>query len=663
MHTGENEQGLRKIVDLTRMISLVLLILHFYYYCNGFFFQWGWHSEITDRFMGNLFKTGLFSSLYKSKILALVFLVISLLGARGRKDEDLKRPQPLIFILSGLLLYFLSGIFLDTGWSIEAIAIAYMITTAAGFLIFLSGGVLLSRIIRMKLSNSVFNSENETFPQEERLLANAYSVNLPARYRLKGRIRKSWINIINPFRGLLIMGSPGSGKSYFVVQHIIRQHIQKGFSMFVYDFKFDDLTRITYNQYLKNKSSYPVCPKFCVINFDDLSRSHRCNPLDVSTMHDITDAAESSRTIMLGLNREWIKKTGDFFVESPINFVTALIWFLRRYRQGRFCTLPHVIELAQVSYDKLFSILRAESQIEALVNPFVTAYLNDAREQLEGQIASAKISLSRLSSPQLYYILSGNDFSLDINNPEEPKIVCMGNNPQKTQTYGAVLSLYVTAMTRVINKKKQLPVSLLFDEFPTIYFNGMDNLIATARSNKVATTLAIQDGSQLKLHYGKEQADVIMNIVGNIISGQVGGETAKHLSEKFGKILQDRQSIAINRSDISVTKSRQLDMAVPVSKIASLSSGEFAGIVSDNPDQKIELKMFCSEIINDHEALSGEEAGYKDLPVISGAGQKDVEANYLCIKSDVAHIVHTELERMLDTPELSELIIRKEASG
>jgi len=456
------------------------------------------------------------------------------------------------------------------------------------------------------------------------------------------------------------MGSPGSGKSYFVIQHIIKQHIQKGFSMFVYDFKFDDLTKIAYNQFLQNKNKYTVAPEFYVINFDDLNRSHRCNPLDASTMHDITDAAESSRTIIVGLNKEWIKKGGDFFVESPINFVTALIWFLCNYKNGKYCTLAHVIELAQVNYDKLFSILRAESQIEVLINPFVTAYLNDAKEQLEGQIASAKISLSKLSSPQLYYILSGNDFSLDINNPDKPKIVCMGNNPQKTLTYGAVLSLYITAITRMMNKKNCNKSSLIFDEFPTIYFNGIDNLIATARSNKVATILGVQDASQLKLHYGKEQADVVMNIVGNIISGQVSGDTAKQLSEKFGKILQDRQSIAVNRNDTSITNSKQLELAVPVNKISSLSSGEFVGMVADNPDQKIELKAFCAEIINDHKALEIEQANYKELPQFSKVESKDVLDNYLQVKKDVAMIVQTEIERMLDTPELTDLIIKKE---
>lgn len=660
MQTGENEQGLRKILDLTRMISIALLLLHFYYYCYNAFKIWEIHSGITDRLLGNIFHTGLFSNFHKSKLIALLFLGISLIGARGRKDEKLNYKTAFAYLFTGLLLYFISVAALYLQTDIERMAVLYMAVTVIGFVLILTGGTLLSRIISLRLNSNVFNTLNETFPQEERLLDNEYSINLPARYNLKGKYRKSWINIINPFRALLIMGSPGSGKSYFIIQHIIKQHIRKGFSIFVYDFKFDDLTKIAYNQYLLNKHRYPVTPEFYVINFDDLNRSHRCNPLSASTMVDITDAAESSRTIMLGLNQEWIKKGGDFFVESPINFVTALIWFLCKYKNGQYCTLAHVIELAQVNYDKLFSILRAEPQIEVLVNPFVTAYLNDAKDQLEGQIASAKISLSKLSSPQLYYVLSGNDFTLDINNPQQPKIVCMGNNPQKTQTYGAVLSLYITAITRMMNKKHCNKSSLIFDEFPTIYFNGMDNLIATARSNKVATTLAVQDASQLKLHYGKDQAEVIMNIVGNIISGQVSGDTAKQLSEKFGKILQDRQSIAINRNDTSITNSKQLELAIPINKISSLSSGEFVGMVADNPDCKIELKAFCAEIINDHVALAKEQECYKELPQFVQVSNTDVLANYLHIKKNVAELVQTELERMMDTPELNDLIIKKE---
>jgi len=645
-HTGENEQGLRKILDLTRFASIFILLLHFYYFCYGAFVQWEVKSTISDRLMVNIARTGLFNNLYISKVLAFGLLVISLIGALGKKDEKINRRSIVAYIVIGLLLFLGSNLFLGLKYDTGTIAIVYMTVTGIGYLLILAGGNLLSRLIKLNLFNDVFNSLNETFPQEERLLLNEYSVNLTARYNLKGRIRKSWINIINPFRGLLVIGSPGAGKSWFVIQHIIKQHIEKGFAMFVYDFKYDDLSKITYNWLQRNKHNYSVKPSFYVINFDNLSISHRCNPLDPNTMNDITDATESARTILLGLNREWINKQGDFFVESPINFVTAIIWFLRKYEGGKYCTLPHVIELMQAEYDELFPVLNTQPEIEVLVNPFITAYQNDAMEQLEGQVASAKIGMARLASPQLYWVLSGNDFTLDINNPKHPKIVCVGNNPEKQQIYGAVLSLYISRLIRQVNKKGMLKCSLIFDEFPTIYFNNMDSLIATARSNKVATTLAMQDFSQLKKDYGKEQADVIVNITGNIISGQVMGETAKLLSERFGKIMQDRQSVSVNRADTSISHSKQLDSAIPASKIAALSSGEFVGLVADNPDAKIKLKMFHAEIINDADKLNGEAGKYLEIPVVLKVDSQQVQDNFYQVKMDVKRLIAEEVKRL-----------------
>ncbi len=645
-HTGENEQGLRKILDLTRFASIFILLLHFYYYCYAAFVQWQVKSVISDRLIANIVHTGLFNSQNTSKFLTIGLLVISLIGSQGKKDEKINRKGIAAYVLIGLSLFFGSSLLLWLNYSIETVATVYMAVTGTGFLLTLAGGNLLSRLIKLNLSNDVFNSLNETFPQEERQLSNEYSVNLTARYNLKGRSRKSWINIINPFRGLLVIGSPGAGKSWFVIQHVIKQHIEKGFAMFVYDFKYDDLSKIVYNWLQQNKHNYSIKPSFFVINFDNLSISNRCNPLDPNTMNDITDATESARTILLGLNRDWINKQGDFFVESPINFVTAIIWFLRKYADGKYCTLPHVIELMQAEYDELFPVLNTQPEIEVLVNPFITAYQNDAMEQLEGQVASAKIGMARLASPQLYWVLSGNDFTLDINNPKHPKIVCVGNNPEKQQIYGAVLSLYVSRLVRQVNKKGMLKCSLIFDEFPTIYFNNMDSLIATARSNKVATTLAMQDFSQLKKDYGKEQADVIVNITGNIISGQVMGETAKLLSERFGKIMQDRQSVSINRADTSISHSKQLDSAIPASKIAALSSGEFVGLVADNPDEKIKLKMFHAEIINDADQLNQEVSRYKDIPVVSNVTQQQVQDNYYQVKMDVKRLIGEEVGRL-----------------
>jgi hypothetical protein len=661
MHTGENEQGLRKILDMTRLISIVILGFHFYYYCYTSFKSWELTTQITDRILGNIQGTGLFNNFHKSKLIALAFLFISLLGAKGRKDKKVNYKTAFSYAISGLAIYYFSYILFYIKLKNDTSAQLYISITIVGFILVLTGGTLLSRVIQFQLNNQdIFNKENETFPQEERLIKNDYSINLPAQYNIKGRTRKSWINIINPFRALLVLGSPGSGKSYFVIRHVITQHIAKGYTMFVYDFKYDDLSRIAYNTYLKHKSSYPVPPQFYVINFDDLSRSHRCNPLGHASMVDITDAAESARTILLGLNREWIKRQGDFFVESPINFLSAIIWFLRKYQDGEYCTLPHVIELMQVDYDSLFTVLRAEKEIEVLINPFITAYLNDAMEQLEGQIASAKVAMARLSSPQLYYVLSGDDFTLDINNPDEPKIVCMGNNPQKIQIYGAVLSLYVTRLVKLVNKKGKQKSSLIFDEFPTIYLNNIDSLIATARSNKVATTLGVQDFSQLRKDYGKEQADVIMNITGNIISGQVTGDTAKQLSDRFGKIMQDRASYSINSADTSVSHSTQLEAAIPPSKISALSSGEFVGMVADDPTEKIELKAFHCQVLNDHEALKNEQDRYKEIPVVRKLDNAIVQKNYLQIKQDVQDIINSEMERILGDPGLEHLVIRKQ---
>lgn len=655
MNTGENQEGLKKILDFTRMGSLAFLGVHTYLVAYSWFESWGLTHAWIDFLLIQLAKTGLFEGEFRLNILVLILLLISLLGAKGKKKPDYRWRRFLALFLFFLVSYGLSG------WLTKKIGQGeevYLLILWISWIGILTEGVKLSQVILSGMSTDVFNHLNETFPQEQRLLENEYSVNLPTRFQVQKKVFSGWLNIINPFRATLVVGTPGAGKSYFVIRHIITQHIRKGFSMFVYDFKYDDLSKIVYNTLIRSRDSYAVFPKFYTINFDNLQTSHRCNPLEPSTMTDITDASESSRTIMLGLNREWIKKQGDFFVESPINFVTAVIWFLKKFKSGKFCTLPHVIELMQVEYPRLFSVLRTEPEIEVLINPFVSAFQHGAAEQLEGQIASAKITMARLASPQLYYVLSQSEFTLDLNNPIEPKVICMGNNPQKQQVYGAVLSLYISRITKLVNRKNCLKSSLVFDEFPTIYFNGIDSLIATARSNKVATTLGVQDYSQLKKDYGREQAEVIMNTVGNIISGQVLGDTAKQLSDRIGKIMQPRKSMSINSGDTSISLSSQLDLAVPPSTISQLSSGQFVGIVSDDPEQRIQLKAFHCEIQNDHAALAVEEKSYQPIPVVRELRENEVMENYRRIKTEVLNLVEEELERMLDTPALAGLMIK-----
>ena len=435
--------------------------------------------------------------------------------------------------------------------------------------------------------------------------------------------------------------------------------------MYIYDFKFPDLSEIAYNHLLTHRLGYKKVPAFYVINFDDPKHSHRCNPLNPKFLNDISDAYESAYVIMLNLNRTWVQKQGDFFVESPIILLAAIIWYLRIYKDGKYCTFPHAIEFLNKRYEEIFPILTSYPELENYLSPFMDAWKSGAQDQLQGQIASAKIPLSRMISPQLYWVMSGDEFSLDINNPEEPKVLVVGNNPDRQNIYGAALGLYNSRIVKLINKKGQLKSSVVIDELPTIYFKGLDNLIATARSNKVAVLLGFQDFSQLKRDYGDKEAAVVMNTVGNIFSGQVVGETAKTLSERFGKVLQKRQSMTINSNDKSTSISTQMDSLIPQSKISTLSQGMFVGAVADNFDERIEQKIFHAEIVVDVQKVQNESAKYKGIPLIANfvddEGQdrmRDiVQENYERIKSETSQIVNDEIERIKTDPVLCKLLV------
>jgi len=547
----------------------------------------------------------------------------------------------------------------------------YIFTLTAGYLALLMSGLWMSRLYRHNLMEDVFNMENESFMQETRLMENEYSVNLPTRFYYKKRWNNGFVNIVNIFRACMVIGTPGSGKSYAIVNSYIRQLIAKGFAIYIYDYKFDDLSTIAYNSLLKNMDKYEVKPRFYVINFDDPCRSHRCNPINPEFMTDISDAYEASYTIMLNLNRTWIEKQGDFFVESPIILLAAIIWYLKIYKNGIYCTFPHAVELLNKPYSDLFTILTSYPELENYLSPFMDAWKGNAQDQLQGQIASAKIPLTRMISPQLYWVMTGNDFSLDINNPKEPKLLCVGNNPDRQNIYSAALGLYNSRIVKLINKKKQLKCAVIIDELPTIYFRGLDNLIATARSNKVGVLLGFQDFSQLTRDYGEKESKVIQNTVGNIFSGQVVGETAKTLSERFGKVLQQRQSVSINRQDVSTSINTQLDSLIPASKIANLSQGTFVGAVADNFDEKIEQKIFHAEIVVDHVKISAEEKAYRKIPIINDFKDRNgddimmqqIQRNYDQIKADAQAIINEEMQRIKNDPELRKRLGLEDEKG
>lgn len=661
---GEDDlRGLAKIMAFMRAVSILLVLMHLYWFCYGFFIERGWTLEVINKILGNFQRTvGLFSDTLYTKLFALVLLALSCLGTKGVKDEKITWTKIYIALAIGFVLFFLNTPLLKL--SIITATILYILTTGLGYIALMVAGVWMSRLLRTNLMDDVFNNENESFQQETKLMENEYSVNLPTKFYYKGKWNNGWINIVNPFRATIVLGTPGSGKSYAIINNYIKQQIEKGFSMYIYDFKFDDLSTIAYNHLLKHQDKYKVQPKFYVINFDDPRKSHRCNPLNPDFMTDISDAYEAAYTIMLNLNRSWIQKQGDFFVESPIILLAAIIWYLKIYEDGKYCTFPHAIELLNKKYSDVFTILTSYPDLENYLSPFMDAWQSGAQDQLQGQIASAKIPLSRMISPQLYWVMTGDDFSLDINNPAAPKILCVGNNPDRQNIYSAALGLYNSRIVKLINKKGQLKSSVIIDELPTIYFRGLDNLIATARSNKVAVCLGFQDFSQLTRDYGDKESKVIQNTIGNIFSGQVVGETAKSLSERFGKVLQKRQSLTINRNDKSTSISTQLDSLIPASKISTLTQGMFVGAVSDNFDERIEQKIFHSEIVVDNEKVASETKDYQKLPQIlsfvDAQGEdrmkQEIEANYKQIKRDIVLIIESELERIKNDPDLQHLV-------
>ena len=665
MAQEDDLRALGKVMDFMRGISVIFLLVNCYWFCYEAFHVWGFTLGIIDKILMNFQRTtGLFSSILWTKLFCVVFLALSCLGTKGVKEEKITWPKIWTVLFSGFVFYFLNWWLLVLPIGKVGAASLYIFTLSIGYICLLMGGVWMSRLLKNNLMDDVFNTENESFMQETRLMENEYSVNLPTRFYYKKKWNNGWINVVNPFRASMVLGTPGSGKSYAIVNNYIKQQIEKGFAMYIYDYKFPDLSEIAYNHLLHHLDAYKVKPQFYVINFDDPRKSHRCNPINPAFMTDISDAYESAYTIMLNLNRSWIQKQGDFFVESPIILLAAIIWFLKIYEDGKYCTFPHAIEFLNRPYAQIFPILTSYDELANYLSPFMDAWEGGAQDQLQGQIASAKIPLSRMISPALYWVMTGDDFSLDINNPNEPKVLVVGNNPDRQNIYSAALGLYNSRIVKLINKKKQLKSSVIIDELPTIYFRGLDNLIATARSNKVAVCLGFQDFSQLTRDYGDKESKVIQNTVGNVFSGQVVGETAKTLSERFGKVLQQRQSMTINRNDKSTSISTQMDSLIPASKISNLTQGMFVGAVSDNFDERIDQKIFHAEIVVDSAKVSAEMKAYQPIPVIADFINEDgfdnlketIEANYKRVKQEVLSLVDAETERIKTDPTLKHLI-------
>ncbi|CCH57587.1 putative mobilization protein (plasmid) [Fibrisoma limi BUZ 3] len=671
-------------------ISFVILMTHVYYFCFDSFDARGYTWHIIDRFLIKFNQQShLFSNTIYTKLICLGLL--GLYGWANRPKKDLTTTWATVWsnAIPGFIL-FVGNFFLlrMSSVNVDIRNGLYIATTVSGFILLLSAVSLARRIIGFTLREDPYNEENEQFLHQEEKLENPDSVNIPINYIYCKQQRQGWVNIINPYRATMIVGTPGSGKSFAVLNNFIRQHIEKGFSMMVYDIKYPSLTRIAYTYYLKNKDNYPdlnigqdgkkgALPTFCNVNFDKPRESLRVNPLLPTKMTDIQDAIDAAKIVMFNINRDWITKSGDFFVDSPINLLASVIWYLKKYddrmlgeaaqtgsqHDGRFmCTLPHAIELISVVKEKLFPILQSEEDIELLLSPFASALLRGANNQLEGQVASAQIALGRIASPALYWVLTGNDFSLDINNPAEPKILCLGNNQERKDTQGIVIGLINSRMIKLINKEGQHKCSLIIDELPTIYMLGLHNLINTARSNRISTCLGIQDKSQLKQQYGDKEAEVMWSTIGNIFAGQVLGETAKDLSSRFGKIRQQSRSVSINERDTNISLSERMEPMIPESKISTLSQGSFVGSVADNIDQQVKLKTFHGQLVVEPDMLN-QLKNLAKIPVRPEMEKyTDQEMNQLVadnfkeVKRDIKALVEAELNRLSNDPSLQHLV-------
>lgn len=619
-------------------MALAAFVLELYFFNYNYFVDIGLGSSFFEQRASKLQGRFLFRSpVYLRGFILMLFgisIYISKPKMKLNEQEGSLGMMTIKTIGIAIIYLLLNVLYSFFGNSISVFYIHFLASAIAlsYFVISISD---LNKLYRSDMMGDRFQKENRKFKQFDKLLVTDESVNI--------KTKDGYINIVNPFRGSQVLGTPGSGKTYSFLVEAMIQSIQKGYSILLYDYKFPTLATVAYNALLKHHDAYKVKPLFNIINFDDLTRSDRCNPLQPDLLLDPTDATGAAQALMYGLYPKWAQKQGDFFVESSINFVGACIWALKKINQGKYCTLPHLIQFIALDYKPMFQILLQidDAYISNVIAPFISAYKQDATDQLEGQIGTTRIALSRLTSPYVYWVMSPTDeegISLQINDPYQPRILVLSNNPDKQSVYGPILSLYNTRIMRLINKPKMNKTAVFLDELPTLSFppGTLDNLIATARSNKIAVWLGYQDFSQLTRDFGREIADAIINTVGNTFSGMVSFDTAEKLSKKFGKIKLRKESVTVSRDSTSVNHSTQMDDLIPASEISTLEQGTFVGQVADDRGYEMDQKVFYSKILIDHEErLTYEKEEIPAFVEFEESIEKSITDNFNTIKQDI----------------------------
>lgn len=628
----EKEQKSDFIIAVAYLMTIGLCIYHLGPWLAERGVSGGWFMEAFAII------SSMFENNNEMKLLAVLVIALGSIIRTGRKIET-QWSTIITWTVAGFIIYMLP----------VKNAILYSITSIAGLMMLTYGLALIAR----KLKGMQEPDDDEGFMQTRELMNTDNSVNLPYKFKYQKKWYDGWINVINPYRASMVIGTPGSGKSFTFFSAFIEQCLRKNYTMFCYDYKFPALTlqilsEISYQT--KHEGLWKdmkVKPHIYIINFDDPMKSHRCNPINHTYINDPADTSEIADLVFKNINKGADAKGFDFFNESAKVYLDALIWYLANYdpdaiyendeelgrpdgdpqkiigsrtnyiHKGMYCTFPHVIEMMATNYEKVFQILQFTKGLEAKIGPFSSALEGGAQEQLQGQIASAQIPMAKFVSPALYWVMTGNDFTLDINDPDDPKVVLMGNNPDRQSIYGTTLALYTSRMFKLINHKGKLKSVVMLDELPTVFIKGLDNLIATARSNKVAIVLGAQDKSQLRRDYGDKEAEVIFTTVGNMFSGSVEGGTAKDISNTFGKIERRRVSQSQGEDSDSFSISYQEKDLLPPSKIVEFSPGTFCGWVKDDFGKELETKKFCGKVGVDMERNGKVMDEVKEVPYMT----------------------------------------------
>ncbi|PRX56245.1 type IV secretory system conjugative DNA transfer family protein [Flagellimonas meridianipacifica] len=602
--------------------TLVLFTEYYVLYVYYFGHRW-----LADHAYALLLQSGLPTTGIESRWILCGMLFGGIMMYRPKKKKGLHKKR----IVMGLMVS--AALLLVPAW-FPAKSPGWMLLSMAGYGLSYFGlmtyGMQLFALFNFSnpAEEDPFNEGNETFLQMEECLDTEYSANIPYTYFHKGKKRKGWLNFVNLFRALLVIGTPGSGKSFSVIEEIMGQFIFKKYAMVIYDFKFNALTKKAYG-YLQEarsklgKQRERKLPKMYFICFDDLQRTHRNNPIDPYGLVNQSDAIDTAATLMKNLNPEWIKKQ-DYFSRSAISFTSGCIWYLKKKAEETglyICTPGHLALLTTVKIDVLMEIMMQDVEVRQILVPFRDALEKKAMDQLAGQTSTVQISLSSIATKEIFYVMSGNDFNLEVNDPQHPKIISLQNNPGRKEVYSAPLSLYMNTILKRINRPGRRHMALIIDELPTIFIMLLRTIIDTGRENKIATVLGIQSVGQLILDYGRELADVIYDNCANIICGAAKGETAKRLTELFGKIHQEKISTNTSSSDTSTNLSTQMMDLLPKSKIAAMSTGYFAGLTADTFEDTITEKKCYGLLQPDISAKK--RASAHELPIVKDFRPKD----------------------------------------